>query len=83
MTNDEIPMTKEFPMTNDQWQSTNGDAASPPIEKCARKRAETGAGWHRLHSSFRLRHSFVIRLSSFVIPGYSMLARLVAAARQL
>jgi hypothetical protein len=68
MTNDEFLMTKEFPMTNDQSQRGGGFAVSTPIEEGACQRAQTRTVWHRLHSSFRLRHSLVIRHSSFVIP---------------
>jgi hypothetical protein len=71
-------MTKEFPMTNDQSQREGGDAASTPIEKGACKRAQTRTVWHRLHSSFRIRHSLGIRNSSFVIPCFALVARLVA-----
>jgi hypothetical protein len=44
------------------------------------KRAQTRTAWHRLHSAFRLRHSLDIRNSSFVIPPFAMVARLVATS---
>ena len=53
------------PMTNDQCPGGGVDATSPLVEKCARKPVEVPVVWLRANSSFRLRHAFVIRNSSF------------------
>src|ERR1035441_5955364 len=52
-------MTAELPMTYAQFQRGGGYAASTPNEKRACKWAQNRTVWHRLHSSFRLRHSCI------------------------
>jgi len=55
-------------MSNDGWQNGGGYTASATIEKGTRKRTRSRAVWPRRNSPFGLRLSFVIRISSFVIP---------------
>ena len=74
MTNDESLMTKEFPMTNDECAGRGVCAASTCRGKYALKRAKARAPRRRADSSLRLRHSFVIRLSSFVISSLYLVA---------
>jgi hypothetical protein len=44
-----------------KWMERGVYAASTSIEKHALKRSKARAHWQRAHSSFGLRHSFVIR----------------------
>lgn len=77
MTNDEFLMTKEIQMTNDQFLRGGGYAASTSVGKSVCKRVKIQTVWQRLHPSFGLRYSLVIRQSSFVIPLFATIRKIL------